>query len=99
MEIPPHVPEDRRAEYLALVALLVKYSRPGDEQALSAALRVARCSVDDGHLWRTMQLGSREELRALMERHFPALAAGITKDMRWKKYLYKRLCGWQGFDG
>jgi nitrogen fixation protein NifQ len=46
-----------------------------------------------------MRLSDRAELRTLLEQHFPELAAGNTKDMRWKKYLYKRLCGWPGFEG
>jgi nitrogen fixation protein NifQ len=46
-----------------------------------------------------MGLVNRSELRTLLFTHFPTLAAGNTKDMRWKKYLYKRLCGWPGFDG
>ena len=32
-----------------------------------------------------------------MRESFPALEAANDKDMRWKKFLYKRMCGWSGF--
>lgn len=79
--------------------MLMEYADPADAEALAAADVIARGSLLDGHLWRAMQLESRGELRAMMETHFPELAAGNTRDMRWKKYLYKRLCGWPGFHG
>lgn len=60
---------------------------------------VASSAVQPGHLWRSMGFSDRGELRSLLETHFPTLAAGNTKDMRWKKYFYKRMCGWPGFSG
>lgn len=33
----------------------------------------------------------------MMRESFPTLYEANTKDMRWKKFLYKRLCGWSGF--
>jgi len=99
MELPADIPQERRVEYEGLVGLLMASADPADAGALQAAHAVARGSILDGHLWRAMGLGSRDELRLLLETHFPELAAGNTKDMRWKKYLYKRLCGWPGFHG
>ena len=32
-----------------------------------------------------------------MARHFPVLHAGNTKNMRWKKFFYHRLCELEGF--
>ncbi len=57
----------------------------------------ARCKT--GTCGATCSLQDRSELRVLLQTHFPELAAGNTRDMRWKKYLYKRLCGWPGFQG
>ncbi len=99
MNIPADIPENRRSEYEGIVGLLMESATPDDDGALAAADAIARGSLLDGHLWRAMQLDNRDELRALFEAHFPELAAGNTKDMRWKKYLYKRLCGWPGFHG
>lgn len=99
MTLPADIPDSRRSEYDGLVGLLLDFSIPGDEQAVEIADRVARGCLIDGHLWCAMQLGSRAELRELLENHFPELSGGNTKDMRWKKYLYKRLCGWPDFEG
>jgi nitrogen fixation protein NifQ len=93
------IPATRWAEYEGLVTLLLEYADPSDEQAPAVADAVARGALQDGHLWRNMRLSGRAEVRELLEAHFPELAAGNTKDMRWKKYLYKRLCGWPGFEG
>lgn len=93
------IPAIRRAEYEGLLGLLLANASLADTDACRVADRIARASLEPGHLWRAMELTDRAELRALFETHFPALAAGNTKDMRWKKYLYKRLCGWPGFEG
>jgi len=99
MDAHTDIPESRRKEYDALVGLLGEYAVPGDAMAGPVGDRIARASLQPGHLWRAMELDDRAELRALFDTHFPELAAGNTKDMRWKKYLYKKLCGWKGFEG
>lgn len=91
--------DSRRTEYEALVALLLDHAAPGCDGTSAVARAIAVGCLRDGHLWRAMGLADRSELRTLFENHFPELAAGNTKDMRWKKYLYKRLCGWPGFEG
>ena len=78
---------------------MLENAAPNDPAAPAVAERIARASLEPGHLWRAMGLTDRADLRALFETHFPALAAGNDRDMRWKKYLYKRLCGWPGFHG
>jgi nitrogen fixation protein NifQ len=92
-------PMERPEEYVALVELLMGSAVPGDTDAAAIAERIASASIQPGHLWRTMGLSDRGELRVLFETHFPRVAAGNTKDMRWKKYLYKLMCGWPGFEG
>lgn len=91
------IPPARRAEYDALFVLLVEHAEPGDRGAPATAARIALAALGEGHLWREMRLESRHELRGLFERRFPSLAAANDKDMRWKRFLYKRLCGWEGF--
>ncbi len=99
MDMPADIPLERQNEYTALVRLLMEYAAPGDAQSAPVADRITRAAMQPGHLWRAMELNDRAELRALFETHFPTLAAGNTKDMRWKKYLYKLMCGWPGFEG
>lgn len=53
---------------------------------------VAVACLGDNHLWQDLQLASRAELSALMQRWFPALVEKNRFDMKWKKFLYKQLC-------
>lgn len=92
----PRVTPERQGEYEALVALLDGYAAPL-EGAREMARRIARSCLGERHLWRDMALPDRAELRRIFETYFPELAAGNDRDMRWKRYLYKRLCGWAGF--
>jgi len=92
------IPEDRADEFRQLVDLLMEHASPDDAAAPSVAEWVARSALAPGHLWRAMGLESREEVRALMREHFPALEAANDRDMRWKMFLYKRICGWSGFN-
>ena len=39
---------------------------------------------------------TRDDLTALMMRNFPALAGQNTRNMKWKKFLYKQLCETEG---
>ena len=97
MELVHDIAEDRRVEYEGIVDLMMAYADPGDAEAPAVADRIARAALQPEHLWRSMGLENRAALRTLFETHFPGLAVGNDKDMRWKKYLYKRLCGWPGF--
>ncbi len=78
-----------------LVVLLVEHGAAdaGSPDELRAMARtVALACLGDNHLWQDLRLASRSELSALMARWFPALAARNTRDMKWKKFLYKQLC-------
>lgn len=99
MNAPSDIPTDRRAEHAALLALLTEHAAENDDLAADFGDRIAQASMMPGHLWRAMELGDRSELQVLFETHFPTLAAGNTRGMRWKKYLYKLMCGWPGFEG
>jgi nitrogen fixation protein NifQ len=56
---------------------------------------VAACLGSD-HLWQDLGLWSRSELSALLNHNFPELAVRNSKDMKWKKFLYKQLCEAEG---
>jgi nitrogen fixation protein NifQ len=66
---------------------------------LSRALvkMVARRCQRPNHLWQDLGLGSRRELSALVNRHFPKLAERNSHDMKWKKYFYRMICSATGF--
>lgn len=58
---------------------------------------IARRAMREDHLWQDLGLFDRAELGRLLETHFPGLHAGNTRNMRWKKYFYRRLCEAEGF--
>jgi nitrogen fixation protein NifQ len=57
---------------------------------------IARRAMEPNHLWEDLGLARRCDLSALMQRHFPQLAAR-NPGMRWKRFLYRSLCERQGF--
>lgn len=93
------VPPERREEFDGVVALLMSHAVTDDRQTRRVAEAVATATLRPGHLWRELELESRGQLREMLETLFPEFAAGNDRDMRWKKYIYRRLCGWPGFHG
>lgn len=92
--------EERRVEYDAIVELLLQGVTPGvdrDEAETIAACVAAGC-LGEQHLWRDLELPNRRLLRTLLETYFEPFAADNTMDMRWKKYIYRKLCRWGGFN-
>ncbi|WP_051558897.1 nitrogen fixation protein NifQ [Allorhizobium undicola] len=77
--------------------LLLKDARPADPKSARFAKIIARRALRDGHLWQELGLVDRSELSRLLATHFPRLAAGNTNNMKWKKYLYHKLCEAEGF--
>lgn len=92
--------DGRRVEFDGIVELLVRERTQGlDAQtATTVAGIVAAGCFGDQHLWRDLGLSDRLQLRALFETYFEPFAARNDRDMRWKKYIYRRLCRWEGFD-
>ena len=88
----------RAAEYDALVALLLAHRTPGDDpDAPLVAAAIAAGCLGGQHLWRDLGLPDRAALRALIETYFAPLAVENNRDMRWKRFFYRKLCGWAGF--
>lgn len=58
---------------------------------------IARRCKSPHHLWQDLGLRNRGELSQLMSRHFPRLAEKNKQDMKWKKFLYRMVCGSEGF--
>jgi nitrogen fixation protein NifQ len=61
-----------------------------------AAMIARRCKLPH-HLWQDLGLRDRDELSRLMQRHFARLAKKNQYDMKWKKFLYRMVCGSAGF--
>lgn len=67
----------------------------GNDAEYLIALIVAACLGSD-HLWQDLGLWSRKDLSALLAYNFPELVVRNSKDMKWKKFLYKQLCEAEG---
>lgn len=89
-------PESARADHAALIALLLGGRTTDDPITEPLASAVASACMAPEHLWRSLELPDRASLRLLLETYFRPLAQANTTDMRWKRYFYKRLCGWEG---
>ncbi len=84
---------DERDELVQLM-LLHRADRSPSESWMARVVATA-CMAND-HLWQDLGLWSRGELTELMRRNFPALAFRNTRDMKWKRFLYKQLCETEG---
>jgi nitrogen fixation protein NifQ len=80
-----------------LVDLLRQAATSGALASEWLAPMIARRAQRPDHLWQDLGLHARTELSALMNRHFRVLAARNTRDMKWKKYLYRTICGDTGY--
>lgn len=88
----------RLPEWSELVALLENDRAGHDDSELWLAQIVAAACIGMDHLWQDLGLRSRMDLSELMRRNFPALAARNSRDMKWKKFLYKQLCEKEGIN-
>lgn len=80
-----------------LRGMLLAHAPAGDMTSARFAKIIARRALRDDHLWRDLGLSDQAELSRLLATHFPKLASGNTQNMRWKKYLYRKLCEAEGF--
>jgi len=86
----------RMLEKQDLEQLLRQFAAPDvPETEWLIAIIVAACLGSD-HLWHDLGLWSRKDLSAMLLHNFPELAARNSKDMKWKKFLYKQLCEAEG---
>lgn len=86
----------RMLEKQDLEILLAQFAaNPGTETEWLIAMIVAACLGSD-HLWQDLGLWSRTDLSAMLGYNFPELLVRNSKDMKWKKFLYKQLCEAEG---
>jgi nitrogen fixation protein NifQ len=76
--------------------LLRSRTSPAHISTLLSTL-VARRATRPNHLWQDLGLTSRNELSALMLRHFAPLAHRNTQNMKWKKFFFRMICRDQGY--
>jgi len=79
-------------EFVDLVELLLDHRAGEEEMEVWLAHAVATAAMGENHLWQDMGLPNRKVLSALMQKHFPSLAALNDRDMKWKKFFYRQLC-------
>jgi nitrogen fixation protein NifQ len=72
--------------------LLVRCATTGSALEEGLASMIARRAQRPNHLWQDLGLRNRRELSWLMARHFEWLASRNTRDMKWKKFLYRTIC-------
>lgn len=101
VELPPapHKPDNwldampEHGELAALFADLAIDERP--ERQWIGAMIIAGCTGHH-HLWEDLGLFSRTDLTAMIQLNFPELAQANSRDMKWKKFIYKQLCDREG---
>lgn len=99
-EIPSAVKErsETRNELLALrldeqeelITLLESCRIPEVDSVLSTIIATGCLGGD--HLWRDLGFENRDLLSEMMAYAYPGLKARNSKDMKWKRFLYKQLC-------
>lgn len=82
----------RSDDELILIDLLKRCGTTGSSLEALLAAMIARRALRPHHLWQDLGLQNREELSRLMARHFAPLSARNSKDMKWKKFLYRTIC-------
>jgi nitrogen fixation protein NifQ len=84
-------------EFPDLLQLLLQANPSNDSQQRLVAHLVATACMGSNHLWQDLGLPGRGALSTLLARHFPALTARNTNDMKWKKFFYRQLCERDGY--
>ncbi len=75
-------------------ALLLRFERPRVANAIDAwclATIIASACLRPDHLWRDLGLDGRDDVTAILTRHYPDLVARNVEGLRWKKFLAQQL--------
>ena len=78
----------------ALRAMLLRHESSLDAQDADAqclATIIATACLRPDHLWRDLGLDGRDDVTAILMRHYPQLVARNIDGMRWKKFLAREL--------
>lgn len=85
------------AEEQSVRDILMMYASGASALERPFGAMIARRCKAPHHLWQDLGLTDRGELSALMRRHFAPLSLKNSGDMKWKKFLYRMVCGAEGF--
>jgi len=70
-----------------LRALLDAWRAPGIDTTPWVTGVLAHACLRPDHLWRDLGLSGREDVTALLARHYPGLMARNARHLRWKQFL------------
>jgi nitrogen fixation protein NifQ len=84
------------AERDDLLTLLLGYRAGLGDAEVWLAHSVAHACCGRQHLWQDLGLANRSELSTLMALAFPGLAALNSKNMKWKKFIYRHYRSLEG---
>jgi nitrogen fixation protein NifQ len=88
---------EAEADFAAgLCELLARHRCVESREAGLLAKVVAFACLRPDHLWRDLGLGSRDDVSAMFDRHFPTLSRRNVSEMRWKKFLAFELSAQRG---
>lgn len=85
------------AEEQSLRDIMRMYASCGSDLERPLAAMIARRCKWPHHLWQDLGLRDRRELSCLMKKYFAPLAEKNRFDMKWKKFLYRLVCGSESF--
>ncbi len=83
---------ERGADEECLFDLLQRGATSRTQFEARLAAMIARRAQRPNHLWQDLGLRDRRDLSELMTRHFKLLAKRNSRDMKWKKFLYRMIC-------
>ncbi|MBN3754505.1 nitrogen fixation protein NifQ [Paraburkholderia sp. Tr-20389] len=90
----PIAASEHRAFVDAMHAMLLQHESSlaaTDDDAQCLATIIATACLRPDHLWRDLGLDGRDDVTAILTRHYPRLVARNTDGMRWKKFLAREL--------
>ena len=83
-----HGLEDPQPGFTLLMRVLLDaYRAPGPDTTQWVTSILAHACLRPDHLWRDLGLSGREDVTALLARHYPGLVARNIHNLRWKKFL------------
>lgn len=72
---------------LLMRVLLDAYRAPEPDTTQWVSSVLAHACLRPDHLWRDLGLSGREDVTALLARHYPGLVSRNVNNLRWKKFL------------
>jgi nitrogen fixation protein NifQ len=80
--------DDAQAEFTRLLrALLDAWRAPATDTTPWVSSVLVQACLRPDHLWRDLGLSGREDVTALLARHYPGLMARNVRNLRWKQFL------------